>query len=60
MDLFEGRAKVIFAVILVAILALLRDDAPRSAGEGAVVVGKERANKNSANPVPGRPAANSG
>ena len=52
MDLFEGRAKVIFAVILVALLSLLRDDMPTGASERPVVVGTEKTSDPKSAPAP--------
>jgi hypothetical protein len=52
MDLFEGRAKVIFAVILVALLSLLRDDVPTGEPDRPVVVGNEKTENPSSAPRP--------
>lgn len=50
MDVFEGRAKVIFAVIVVALLSLLRDDVPSEAPNRPVVIGNEKTENPSSAP----------
>ena len=54
MGMFEGRSKVIFAMILVAILALLKDDVVVKPSARPVVAGKKPHVKR---PVEPRPAS---